>query len=187
MDNQAIQDHLEGDFSSRSGIAKHRPGRDWSERLVRDELVNVGVAEYYVTHNPHTLVSFGLGSCVGVALYDVKKKIGGLAHIMLPESAAVTRKGSPGKYADTAIKAMVKEMERLGSVRRDIRAKVAGGACMFSIPGAINPRNIPGPCLGIQIGERNIEAVMKTLKELKIPVMAKDIGYTTASLTASCG
>jgi len=143
---------------------------------VEDEIVNVGVAEYYVTHNPHVLASFGLGSCVGVALYDDKKRVGGLAHIMLPDSRSMTRKGSPGKYADTAIRAMVEEMERLGSLRRDIKAKVAGGACMFTIPGAVNPRNIPGPCLGMQIGDRNIEAAKRALRELKIPVVAEDTG-----------
>lgn len=141
-----------------------------------EEVVNVGVAEYFVTHNPHILASYGLGSCVGVALYDDKRSIGGLAHVMLPDSKSISRRGNLGRFADTAIQAMVEEMERLGSKRSDIKAKIAGGACMFTIPGATNPRNVPGPCLGMQIGERNIEAVKKTLKELKIPVMAEDTG-----------
>ncbi len=152
------------------------PGKAWSERLVIAQAVNVGVAEYYVTHNPHVLASFGLGSCVAVALYDGKKNIGGLAHIMLPDSSSVSKKVNPGKYADTAIKAMVGEMERLGSRRRDIKAKIAGGACMFTVPGAVNPRNVPGPCLGMQIGERNIEAVRRVLEELKISLQAEDVG-----------
>ena len=79
---------------------------------MKDEVVNVGVAEYFVTHNPHVLASFGLGSCVGIALYDERKKIGGLAHIMLPDSKAITKRGGAGRYADTAIEAMVEEMER---------------------------------------------------------------------------
>jgi chemotaxis protein CheD len=111
--------------------------------LVEEDLINIGVAEFYVTHNPHILACFGLGSCVGVALYDARKKIGGLAHVMLP---------------------------------RDIRAKVVGGACMFSIPGAVNPRNVPGPSLGMQIGDRNIEAAKNTLKEFGIPLKAEDTG-----------
>ena len=143
---------------------------------MKDDVVNVGVAEYFVTHNPHVLASFGLGSCVGVALYDERKNIGGLAHIMLPDSTAMTKKGKPGRYADTAIEAMVEEMERLGSHRKDIKARMAGGACMFTIPGATNPRNVPGPCLGMQIGERNIEAAKKALKKLNIPIAAEDIG-----------
>lgn len=147
-----------------------------TEETSNEKVVNVGVAEYFVTHNPHVLASFGLGSCVGVALYDEKKKIGGLAHIMLPDSKAISRPGKPGRYADTAIRAMVKEMERLGSRRKDIKAKMAGGACMFTIPGATNPRNVPGPAIGMQIGERNIEAAKKTLQELKIPLVAEDTG-----------
>ena len=148
----------------------------WSEQSVEEETVNVGVAEYFVTHNPHMLASFGLGSCVGVALYDDKHKIGGLAHVMLPDSSSISKQGSTGKFADTAIKAMVEEMERLGSRRRDIKAKIAGGACMFTIPGATNPRNVPGPCLGMQIGDRNVEAAKAVLDELKIPLVAEDTG-----------
>ena len=151
-------------------------GMTWSERRVLEEVVNVGVAEYFVTHNPHVLASYGLGSCVGVALYDDKHKIGGLAHIMLPDSHSMTKKSNPGKFADTAIRSMVEEMERLGSRRSDIKAKIAGGACMFTIPGAVNPRNVPGPCLGMQIGERNIEAAKAALEELKIKLVAEDTG-----------
>ncbi|MBN2025502.1 MAG: chemotaxis protein CheD [Actinobacteria bacterium] len=146
------------------------------EPSVSTEIVNVGVAEYFVTHNPHTLASYGLGSCVGVALYDDRRNIGGLAHIMLPDSKSMSKKSNPGKFADTSIRAMVDEMERLGSKRRDIKARIAGGACMFTIPGATNPRNIPGPCLGMQIGERNIEAAKAVLQELKIQLVAEDTG-----------
>lgn len=159
-----------------TGGSRHSQEKVKGERSVSTEIVNVGVAEYFVTHNPHTLASYGLGSCVGVALYDDKRNIGGLAHIMLPDSKSMTKKGNPGKFADTSIKAMVEEMERLGSKRWDIKAKIAGGACMFTIPGATNPRNVPGPCLGMQIGERNIEAAKAALKELKIQILAEDTG-----------
>ncbi len=147
-----------------------------TEECLTEEVVNVGVAEYFVTHNPHVLASFGLGSCVGVVLYDEKRRIGGLAHIMLPDSRAVSRPGKPGRYADTAIRAVVEEMEKLGSRRKDIKAKMAGGACMFTIPGATNPKNVPGPAIGMQIGERNVEAARRTLRELKIPLVAEDTG-----------
>lgn len=147
-----------------------------TEDTLTEHVVNVGVAEYFVTHNPHVLVSYGLGSCVGVALYDERRKIGGLAHIMLPDSKAMSKPGKPGRYADTAIRAMVEEMEKLGSRRRDIKAKIAGGACMFTIPGATNPKNVPGPAVGMQIGGRNIEAAKKVLRELKIPLVAEDTG-----------
>lgn len=143
-----------------------------------EETVNVGVAEYYVTHNPHVLASYGLGSCVGVAIYDERRKIGGMAHIMLPDSKAISKPGGPGRYADTAVRAVVEEMEKLGSRRRDMRAKMAGGACMFTIPGATNPKNVPGPALGMQIGERNIKAAKRALRDLGIPLVAEDTGGT---------
>ncbi len=174
-------DHMEADRGF-SALLNVREGPAHDQEKVRGEgpvsleVVNVGVAEYFVTHNPHILASYGLGSCVGVALYDDKHKIGGLAHIMLPDSRSMTKKGNAGKFADTAIIAMVDEMERLGSKRWDIKARIAGGACMFSIPGATNPRNVPGPCLGMQIGERNIEAAKAALEELKIQLICEDTG-----------
>jgi chemotaxis protein CheD len=163
-------------MTKRAQVPEDKREKTRGELSVSEEIVNVGVAEYFVTHNPHMLASFGLGSCVGVALYDEKRKIGGLAHIMLPDSRSMSRKSNPGKFADTAISAMVDEMERLGSSRVDIRARIAGGACMFTIPGAKNPRNVPGPSLGMQIGERNTEAVKAILKELGIKLVSEDTG-----------
>ena len=139
-------------------------------------IVSVGVAEYHVTHNPRVLASYGLGSCVAIALYDEAKRIGGLAHIMLPDSRAISRQGRAGRFADTAIRAMVEEMVRLGARRNRITARIAGGAQMFTIPGANNPANIPGPSPGMNIGERNVESTKRTLAELKIPLLAEDTG-----------
>ncbi len=141
-----------------------------------DEIINVGVSEYYVTNNSGVLASYGLGSCVGIALYDEAKKIGGLAHVMLPDSKAISRKGSPGRFADTAIKSMVEEMVKLGARKNRIVAKVVGGAQMFTIPGATNPKNVPGPFASLNIGERNVEATKKVLRELKIKLVAEDTG-----------
>lgn len=140
------------------------------------EIVSIGVAEYKVTNNAKVLASYGLGSCVGVALYDEDNKIGGMAHIMLPDSKAMSKKGNPGRFADTAIREVLKEMERLGAQRNRIVAKIAGGAQMFSIPGASNPANIPGPSVCLQIGERNIKATKQTLKELRIRLAGEDTG-----------
>ncbi len=141
-----------------------------------EETINIGVAEYRVTHNPAILASYGLGSCVAIALYDEAKKIGGLAHIMLPDSKAITREGRESRFADTAIRLMVEEMEKLGARKNRITAKIAGGAQMFSIPGALNPANVPGPAPGLHIGERNVDSTKKTLKELRIPLLAEDTG-----------
>jgi chemotaxis protein CheD len=143
---------------------------------VAEEVLSVGVAEYHVTHNPKVLASYGLGSCVAIALYDEAKGVGGLAHVMLPDSKAISKPGRPGRFADTAIRAMVEEMVRLGARRNRITAKIAGGAQMFTIPGALNPANVPGPAPGMNIGERNVESTKRALAEMKIPLLAEDTG-----------
>jgi chemotaxis protein CheD len=143
---------------------------------VTEDTINIGVAEYRVIHSPSVLASYGLGSCVAIALYDEAKRIGGLAHIMLPDSRAISREGREARFADTAIQAMVKEMAKLGARKNRITARIAGGAQMFSIPGASNPANIPGPAPGLHIGERNVESTRRTLKELNIPLLAEDTG-----------
>lgn len=141
-----------------------------------EEIINIGVAEYRVIDDPRVMASYGLGSCVAIALYDEGRRIGGLAHIMLPDSRAISRAGRESRFADTAILAMVEEMLELGTRKSRIVAKIAGGAQMFSIPGAQNPANIPGPAPGLHIGERNVESTKRTLRELRIPLIGEDTG-----------
>jgi len=109
----------------------------------------------------------GLGSCVGIALRDPVTKIGGLAHIMLPDSKAIRNAGqNVAKFADTGIEELVIQMEKLGAKRSRMVAKIAGGAAMFST----NQSDM------VQVGRRNVEATEAKLQELKIPILAKDTG-----------
>ena len=118
---------------------------------------------------PDGVTTLGLGSCVGIALRDPATKIGGLAHIMLPDSTAIRNSHlNLAKFADTGIEELVKQMEALGARRNRIVAKIAGGATMFAIQGN-------GNSLG-QVGDRNVEATIAKLKELKIPILARDTG-----------
>jgi chemotaxis protein CheD len=109
-----------------------------------------------------------LGSCVGVILHDRVARLGALAHIVLPDSRGVT--DHPGKYADTAIPAMIAEIERLIQTRARGRlvAKLAGGARMFPVGGSTNAT--------LNVGEKNGEAVERILSELRIPIVARDLG-----------
>jgi chemotaxis protein CheD len=109
-----------------------------------------------------------LGSCVAVALYDRVARAGAVAHIVLPDSRGDT--AYPGKYADTAIPAMVAEMERVLQVRSPGRlvAKVVGGARMFLVNASTNS--------ALNIGEQNGSAAERILKELRIPIVARDLG-----------
>lgn len=119
--------------------------------------------------SPNGITTLGLGSCVGIAVRDPVNKIGGLAHIMLPDSKAI-RNGQQNiaKFADTGIEELVRQMEKLGAKRSRMVAKIAGGATMFVFQG--NGSNIG------QVGDRNVEAVKSKLKELKIPILAQDTG-----------
>ena len=131
-------------------------------------MIVVGMADLKVARNPDNLTTLGLGSCIGITLYDKSRKIGGLAHIMLP-----TYKGFEGqniaKFADSAIIELVNQMTRIGASRSSLVAKIAGGAHMF---GKSQNSDI------MKIGERNAKASLAILTQLKIPVHANDTGGT---------
>ncbi|CVK17631.1 MULTISPECIES: chemotaxis protein CheD [Sporomusa] len=131
------------------------------------ELIKVGMADYKIGRNPASLISYGLGSCVGIALFDTVAKVGGLAHIMLPDSTQARATDNPAKFADTALPLMLSEIIKLGAVKSRITAKIAGGAQMFTFT---NTTDI------MRVGERNAEAVRLVLKKLEIRLIAEDTG-----------
>ena len=106
-----------------------------------------------------------LGSCVGVILTDKKSGVHGLAHIMLPEM--LKRDTAVGKYADTAIPALLDKMKKKGAIKKEIRAFLLGGACMFSFTGTVGMA---------VIGDRNVEAAQRILGEHDIPVVFQETG-----------
>jgi chemotaxis protein CheD len=128
------------------------------------ELINVGVAQIKNSTTPAVLRTI-LGSCVGICLYDRIKKVGGLAHILLPENQIHGQ--SPEKYADTAIPMLVQLLLKEGAKKEFLSAKIAGGASMFKFSSSMT--------LG-QIGERNIEQTKIQLKKLGINIVAEDVG-----------
>ncbi|MGF1579628.1 MAG: chemotaxis protein CheD [Gemmataceae bacterium] len=103
-----------------------------------------------------------LGSCIGLSLYDRKRRVGGLAHIVLPQSRNSGEK--TGKFVDTAIPVLIGEMERLAGGTVKLAAKIAGGASMF------------GTKVTKNIGEENVLATERWLKEFGIPIVARDCG-----------
>ena len=128
----------------------------------------VGISDLKVALPPDTVITYALGSCVGICLLDPVKHVGGLAHIMLPQSSLSPRDSNVAKFADTAIPELIKQMERRGAARIRLKAKIAGGAQMFDVQGAGN-----NPTW--QIGQRNVTAVTEALKRLNIPILAKDV------------
>ena len=131
------------------------------------EPIKVGMAEYKVMESPALLTSIGLGSCIGLVLYDAINKIGALAHIMLPRHSDAKDQSNPAKFADTSIELMLAEMKERGSLRRNIKAKVFGGANMFP---SVQSKTL------MNIGERNAAAVKEELIKRKIAVVAEDLG-----------
>ena len=127
----------------------------------------VGMADLNVTRAPGILTTLGLGSCVGIALYDPSTKVAGLAHIMLPDSTKLQNNQNVGKFADTAMAKLLQDMLKLGANKSRLQAKLAGGAQMF----AFNSKNED-----MRIGDRNVEASLKLLKSYGIPLIAYEVG-----------
>lgn len=131
------------------------------------EIIKVGMADLKICHSPAAITTLGLGSCVGICLRDPMTKVGGLAHIMLPDSTVFRTVEKMAKFADTGIHELVRLLEQNGASGRRLEAKIAGGATMFSY-------NTTSATL--RVGEKNVEATLKILGELNIPVLAQDTG-----------
>ncbi len=127
-------------------------------------LINVGIADYNISSSPDILRTI-LGSCVGICLYDAKRKIGGMCHIMLPTKKE--QGASMKKYADTAIPMMINEMKERGADTGRIMAKIVGGARMFNV----SENSMMG-----EIGNNNAVKVREVLGELSIGIVSEDIG-----------
>lgn len=131
-------------------------------------IIKVGMADLKTCVSPDGVTTLGLGSCVGIAIRDTVTKIGGLAHIMLPDSTAIRNsQQNIAKFADTGIVELVRQMEALGAKRTNMTAKIAGGATMF---------NFQGQGDIVQVGNRNVAASKAALEKLKIPILAEDTG-----------
>lgn len=131
------------------------------------EMIKVGMADGNICRSPDAITTLGLGSCVGVALYDKNTKIAGLVHIMLPDSTKVRQNQNKAKFADTGIDMLVGMMAQAGANTSVLTAKIAGGAQMF----AFKSNNEM-----LRVGERNVEAVKQKLRELGIRILAEDTG-----------
>lgn len=131
--------------------------------------LSVGIGELIVAKAPAILETRGLGSCVGVALYDEKNKIGALAHIMLPFSSSSDYVEQDSKtrfrYVSIALPYMLEKMIFMGSDKLSIIAKIVGGASMFRRPSKT-----------LNIGEKNISAVKHFMDKNFIKIKSEEIG-----------
>lgn len=128
-------------------------------------VITVGISDLAVSKAPDIIATYALGSCVGICLIDERSKIGGLAHIMLPNSKEATHiQDNLKKFADTGIAMLIREIERAGGNIRNLKAKIAGGAQMFSGVSSFN------------IGERNVKAVKQILQNYNIEIVSEQTG-----------
>lgn len=136
--------------------------------LNNEEIVKVGIADMNIVRAPSLIRTSGLGSCVGVVIYDENKELAGLAHVMLPDST-LSKSGQMNlaKFADTAVKELVKKLLREGARSSLLKAKMAGGAQMFQFASSGDM---------MRIGPRNVEAVRRELDNLKIQIISEDVG-----------
>ncbi len=129
--------------------------------------IQVGIADFKIARNPGRLITLGLGSCVGVSLYDPISKLGGLLHVMLPDSTQFNNVSKPAKFADLGIPLLIKEMQNSGASVLRLQAKLVGGAQMFS---GLDDK------LTLNIGQRNTEKSREMLKKMGIPIISEEVG-----------
>ncbi|KJS15894.1 MAG: chemotaxis protein CheD [Peptococcaceae bacterium BRH_c4b] len=129
--------------------------------------IQVGIADLKLTREPGRLITLGLGSCVGVSLYDPIIKVGGLLHVMLPDSTQFNNVHKPSKFADTGIPLMIKELQKFGARVNRLQAKLVGGAQMFS---GLDEK------MTLNIGLRNTQKSREMLSQFNIRILAEDVG-----------
>ena len=135
----------------------------------KSDKITIGIADMKMAQGSGMLITYALGSCIGICLYDQRIKLAALVHIMLPLNMEPGRKNTM-KYADTGLRETLKQMEARGASRSRITAKIAGGAKMFEVSGG---------SLG-NIGQRNIESVHMHLRREGIQLLKENVGGSVA-------
>ena len=134
-----------------------------------NDKITVGIADMKIAQGSGILITYALGSCIGLCFHDPRLKLGALLHIMLPLNMETGRK-NPMKYADTGIRETLRQLEAKGASKSRMTVKIAGGAKMFEVNGG-NLGNI---------GQRNIESVHTILRQEGIRLLAEDVGGKVA-------
>lgn len=135
-----------------------------------EKKISVGIADMKLTRQEGTLITYALGSCIGISFYDPAIKLGALLHIMLPEKGT-TRDTNVFKFADSGIQETLRKLCAFGAVKRRMVCKIAGGAKMFEMKGGGNLGNI---------GERNAQNVKRVLMAEGLRVTSEDTGANYA-------
>lgn len=139
------------------------------ETVKEEKIIEVSIADMKIAEGSFKLVTRGLGSCVGLTLYDPIKKIGGLAHAMLPDINNSKTKANPVRFVNYVINKMAEDLEKMGCSKSRLVAKLFGGARMFSF---ITSESM------LNVGEKNVEMAKQVLAELGIKISVDETGGT---------
>lgn len=131
------------------------------------ERIKVGMADFNICKAPDSIITLGLGSCVGIVLYDRNQKLCGMLHAMLPDSTKIRNNSNRAKFVDTGFLDLLALLEKKGVKKEDLVAKLAGGAQMFNFSGNTDIS---------AIGQRNVDAAKEILAKHKICIVAEDTG-----------
>ena len=135
-----------------------------------EKKISVGIADMKMTRQEGILITYALGSCIGVSFYDPMIKLGALLHIMLPEKSGA-KDGNVFKFADTGIRETLRKLTAFGGSKSRMVCKIAGGAKMFEMKGSGGLGNI---------GERNAQNVKRILMAEGLRVTSEDVGANYA-------
>jgi chemotaxis protein CheD len=139
------------------------------DKIMEENTIEVQMSQMLVAQSPGILITRGLGSCLGITFFDPVKKMGAMAHPMLPDINKAKLKSNPHRFVNSALTAMMEEFEKRGCPKGRIVAKLFGGAHMFSF---INDDSV------LNVGQKNIEMALSTMEELGIKIGGQEIGGT---------
>lgn len=128
---------------------------------------SIGLGEFHVSNDPHdVLVAFGLGSCLGIGMFDPVTRIGGLIHVVLPEHK-VGNDPNNAKFVDTGIPLLLEKLVAAGAVQSRLVVRMAGGANMLVSPGLSGT---------FDIGTRNTSMAHQVLKKMNLKLQKEEVG-----------
>ncbi len=137
--------------------------------MYEEQIIDVGISDKKIAKSPVKLITRGLGSCVGITLYDPVQKTGGMAHAMLPDIDRAVANVNPLRFVNYVIKVMVEELEKCGCLRKNLEAKLFGGAHMF---GFLSSESV------LNVGDKNAEMSKAILTEMGINILVNETGGT---------
>jgi chemotaxis protein CheD len=136
------------------------------DNIMEDTLVEVQMGKAEVAVAPQRLITRGLGSCLGITLWDPVKKIGGMVHPMLPDFERAKTKTNPSRFVNSGISSLIAELEKRGCRKERLEVKMFGGAHMFSF---INTDSV------LNVGQKNLEMAHQVFRELGMKILGEDV------------